>query len=68
MMMSNGFGAIMGSFFSGLLIDRYFTINGTKDWHSIWLAFAGYALIIAILFAVLFKHKHNPDGVQQTNH
>jgi NHS family xanthosine MFS transporter len=68
MMMSNGFGAIMGSFFSGLLIDRYFTINGTKDWHSIWLAFAGYALIIAILFAVLFKHKHNPDEVQQTNH
>jgi NHS family xanthosine MFS transporter len=68
MMMSNGFGAIMGSFFSGLLIDQYFTINGTKDWHSIWLAFAGYALIIAILFAVLFKHKHNPDEVQQTNH
>jgi NHS family xanthosine MFS transporter len=28
MMMSNGFGAIMGSFFSGLLIDHYFTTTG----------------------------------------
>jgi hypothetical protein len=30
-----------------------------KDWHTIWLAFAIYALIIAIAFAILFKHKHN---------
>ena len=29
-----------------------------KDWHNIWLTFAAYALIIAVLFAVLFKHKH----------
>jgi NHS family xanthosine MFS transporter len=68
MMMSNGFGAIMGSFFSGLLIDRYFTTNGTKDWHSIWLAFAGYAFVIAILFAVLFKHKHQPNENQEIHH
>jgi NHS family xanthosine MFS transporter len=68
MMMSNGFGAIMGSFFSGLLIDRYYTTNGTKDWHSIWLAFAGYAFVIAILFAVLFKHKHQPNENQEIHH
>jgi NHS family xanthosine MFS transporter len=68
MMMSNGFGAIMGSFFSGLLIDHYFTINGIKDWHSIWLAFAGYALVIAILFAVFFKHQHKEDEVCDVSH
>ena len=68
MMMSNGFGAIMGSFFSGLLIDHYFTTNGIKDWHNIWLAFAGYALVIAILFAVFFKHKHNKDEVTNVGH
>jgi NHS family xanthosine MFS transporter len=26
-----------------------------KDWHTIWLAFAIYALVIAVAFAVLFK-------------
>jgi MFS transporter, NHS family, xanthosine permease len=60
MMMTNGFGAIMGSYVSGFLIDRFFTQNGIKDWHSIWLAFAFYAFFIAIAFAVLFKHKHEP--------
>ncbi|MDH5827794.1 nucleoside permease [Sphingobacterium sp. SG20118] len=29
-----------------------------KDWHHIWLAFSIYTLVLAILFAVLFKHKH----------
>jgi len=64
MMMTNGFGAVLGSSISGLLIDNYFTVNGTKDWHSIWLSFAIYALIIAIAFAFLFKHKHNPKELE----
>ncbi|WP_421939728.1 nucleoside permease [Pedobacter sp.] len=29
-----------------------------KDWHSIWLSFTIYALIITVLFALMFKHKH----------
>ncbi len=29
-----------------------------KDWHGIWLAFAGYALLMAMLFVPLFKHRH----------
>lgn len=99
MMMTNGFGAIFGSFGSGWLIDKYFThsftnaqslathLNTTidnthfqkllsdknitidglgnlsqhfplKDWGNIWITFAIYALIISVLFAVLFKHKH----------
>lgn len=62
MMMTNGVGAFFGSKVSGYLIDNYYTgPEGTKDWHGIWLAFAIYALIIAILFLVLFKHKHDPE-------
>jgi NHS family xanthosine MFS transporter len=34
-----------------------------KDWHTICVGFAIYALIIAIAFAILFKHKHNPEVV-----
>jgi NHS family xanthosine MFS transporter len=58
MMMTNGFGAVLGSSVSGFVIDKYFTLNGTKDWYSIWISFAIYALFIAIAFAFLFKHKH----------
>lgn len=39
-----------------------------KDWHTIWLTFAIYALIIAIAFAVLFKHKHDPKALESFTH
>lgn len=68
MMMTNGFGAVMGSKVSGFIIGTYFTVDGTRDWHSIWLWFAIYALVIAVLFAIFFKHKHNPDEVQNVSH
>ncbi len=68
MMMTNGFGAISGSFISGILIDKYFTVNGDKVWHSIWLAFACYSLIVAVLFAVFFKHKHDPKAIEGLKH
>lgn len=29
-----------------------------KDWHNIWLSFTIYVLIIAVVFVILFKHKH----------
>ncbi|OIP82394.1 MAG: MFS transporter [Porphyromonadaceae bacterium CG2_30_38_12] len=60
MMMTNGFGAVIGSVTSGYLIGKYFTHNGLKDWHAIWVTFALYALVVAILFAIVFKHKHQP--------
>lgn len=64
MMMTNGFGAIIGSLASGFIIDKYFDLgNGVWDWQGIWLAFAGYALVVTVLFAILFKHKHNPEDV-----
>lgn len=61
MMMTNGFGAMIGSYTSGIVIDQYFTAaDGLKNWQGIWFAFAIYAAIITILFAVLFRHKHQP--------
>lgn len=100
MMMTNGFGAILGSYTAGWAIKNFFTLkfddasalashlktttdnpkfieilstkfnttileNGTlsqtislNDWHTIWMVFAAYALIIAFLFSFLFKYKH----------
>ncbi|WP_293895155.1 nucleoside permease [Flavobacterium sp.] len=68
MMMTNGFGAYGGSKLSGIIIDTYFVHDGVKDWHNIWLSFAGYALVIAVLFAVMFKHKHDPNAVANVSH
>ena len=68
MMMTNGFGAIFGSLSSGFLIDHFFTKNGIKDWHNIWLSFAAYALVIAIAFGLLFKHEHKPEEIAVIQH
>jgi MFS transporter, NHS family, xanthosine permease len=69
MMMTNGFGAFFGAKISGWLIDKYFTINGgDKDWQNIWLSFAAYAAVVAVLFAILFRHKHDPKAVAEIKH
>ncbi len=69
MMMTNGFGAMLGSLISGWMIQTYFTdAGGNKMWQEIWLTFALYALVVAIAFAILFKHKHNPKDVAAFNH
>lgn len=69
MMMTNGVGAYLGSQISGYAIDEFFTLsNGTKDWHQIWLSFAGYALAIAVLFMLLFKHEHKPSEMEHISH
>lgn len=69
MMMTNGFGAVMGSLVSGWIISEYFTHeNGDKMWYEIWMIFALYALVIAILFAIFFRHRHNPEEVANIQH
>ena len=67
MMMTNGFGAYLGSKISGAVIDNYFTTAKGKDWHGIWLSFAIYSLIVAILFAIFFKHKHDPEALKNND-
>jgi len=64
MLMTNGLGAVLGAYASGLIID-VFTKNGSKDWSTIWFIFAAYALIITIIFAILFKYKHNPNVIKE---
>ena len=61
--MTNGFGAMIGAYGSGLIIDWL-----NRDWEKIWLVFALYALVIAILFMILFKYKHNPEAIKEIKH
>jgi len=64
MMMVNGFGALAGSFASGIIIDKYFTLaDHSKNWHGIWLSFAAYALVIAIIFPFIFKYNSTAEVI-----
>jgi NHS family xanthosine MFS transporter len=65
-MMVNGVGAVFGSRASGWVMEKYFTTyipgeNGNLiaqiDWHSTWLCFASYSLVVLILFVILFREK-----------
>lgn len=63
MMMTNGFGAFFGSRISGIVIDKYFKTGEVFNWQDIWVTFALYALVVAVLFAILFRHKHKPGDM-----
>lgn len=57
-MMTNGIGAYIGTVASSYLIGRFYILpSGQTDWHGAWLFFAGYSLVVALLFLLLFKDK-----------
>jgi NHS family xanthosine MFS transporter len=64
MMMTNGLGAVIGGYASGAVVDAFSVYQGGKlisrDWPTTWFIFAGYALVVGILFAVFFRYKHKP--------
>lgn len=49
---------------NGVLKDPVFI----KQWEPIWLTFAIYALVVAVLFAIFFRHKHNPKEIGNVQH
>jgi NHS family xanthosine MFS transporter len=67
MMMTNGVGAFFGTMIAGKVVD-YFTTNGVKDWQNIWFSFAGYALVLGIIFPLVFKYKHDPKELENIHH
>ncbi|MGH7634831.1 MAG: nucleoside permease, partial [Gemmatimonadaceae bacterium] len=52
---TQGVGLFIGSLLSGPVVDAYRTAGGTHDWRSIWLVPAAGAVIILVIFAVLFR-------------
>ena len=76
MLMTNGFGAAIGSLAAQKVINCLVTVhldpsqmvNGVypaaqsqlimSGWSNSWFIFAGFSLVVAILFAWLFKYKH----------
>lgn len=52
-----GVGMLIGSLFSGVIVDRWQTPGGGHDWQTIWLIPAGIAALVLLLFLVLFKDR-----------
>ena len=67
MFMTNGVGAMFGGYGAGLVVD-HFTVNGMRDWQSIWFAFAAYALVLGLIFPFVFKYKHDPKVGAEIRH
>ena len=69
MMMTNGLGATIGAYTAGWVVKRSIgsATNFTElmaGWSHAWYVFAAFALVVGILFAVLFKYKHEPEKKQ----
>lgn len=69
MMMTNGFGATIGTLAAQAVVNHYVpqlsdTVTGVQvieGWNTSWFIFAAYALVVAILFAICFRYKHVPE-------
>jgi NHS family xanthosine MFS transporter len=68
LIMTNGFGSMIGAYGSGVVVDMFRDSAGIVNWSSVWYVFAGYALIIGLLFMLIFKYKHNPEKIQEIKH
>ncbi|NLY25814.1 MAG: nucleoside permease [Bacteroidales bacterium] len=69
MLMTNGVGATIGTLGAQWVVNRFTSwqdliVNGQMkslmvgDWQSVWFIFAGYAMLVALLFGILFRYKH----------
>jgi NHS family xanthosine MFS transporter len=61
MMATNGLGAVLGNVGAGLVVEYFTNSEGITNWSYSWFAFASYALVIGILFALFFQYKHRPE-------
>ena len=55
MMMTNGLGATIGTLAAGAVVEACDVFNTPANWATAWYIFAAYALVVGILFAILFK-------------
>lgn len=67
MMMTNGLGAFIGTVIAQQIINNYVYFPAKAGasahelidgWQTCWYIFAAYAFVVMVLFAILFRYKH----------
>lgn len=72
-LMTNGIGATVGTLAAQWVVNRFCSwqdvlVDGEikslliGDWTSVWYIFAGYALAVTLMFALVFKYRHEPGN------
>lgn len=60
--MTNGVGATVGTLAAQWVVNQFVDFSSTapqvEGWSSAWFIFATYALVVAIVFALVFRYKH----------
>ena len=60
--MTNGLGATIGTLSAQWVVNQFVDFGSTEPqvagWSHAWFIFAAYALIVASLFSIVFKYKH----------
>ena len=65
--MTNGIGATVGTLSAQMVVNHFVDFGSdapqVAGWSSAWFVFAGYALVVAVLFALIFRYKHTPEEI-----
>lgn len=73
MIMTNGIGATIGTLGAQAVVNRFVYSQQTAEamtagWSASWLLFAGYALVVGVVFALVFKYRHDPEAIASAKH
>ena len=61
-----GVGMFIGTWFSGIIVDKHVIANGQHDWTKIWFVPAYIAIAVLVYFLLFFKEKKTaPATLQQ---
>ena len=55
MLMTNGIGATIGTLSAQAVVNHFVYNAAEPNWSAAWYTFAAYAVVVAILFMILFK-------------
>lgn len=66
MLMTNGLGATIGTLLAGEIINHYCSWSEDGyllgNWQACWYFFAAYALVVGVLFALVFRYKKEDNA------
>jgi NHS family nucleoside permease-like MFS transporter/NHS family xanthosine MFS transporter len=63
MLMTNGIGATIGTLSAQAVVNHFVYNAAEPNWSAAWYTFAGYSLVVAFLFMILFKTPKSDEKI-----